>query len=268
MPKTRFMILIPCRLDSTRLPGKALKKLGEKTLIETVYLNAKQALQEIELNADVAVCTDSSEIASTLASSNVPTYMTSSTHKNGTERIAECITRYDLDHEFIIDIQGDEPFVNSEIIEVVAREVEAQASLGRQKEFIVLPHQLINHEEAIRDSVVKLVLNRHGHVMYMSRALIPQTHKPSDGGNETLYAKHLSVIGFTRSALSRYAQLGRGEHESSEDIELLRALEDGIVITSPRSVSSTFSVDTEDDLQKARALMRTNAMATKSVEHE
>lgn len=265
MPKARFMVLIPCRLDSTRLPGKALKKLGGKTLIETVYFNAKKALEEIELNADIAVCTDSSEIANTLAESGVPTYMTSSTHKNGTERIAECITRYDLNHEFIIDIQGDEPFVNSEIIEVVAREVEAQASLGRE-EYIVLPHQLIKFEEAARDSVVKIVLNCHGHVMYMSRALIPQTHKPDDSGNATLYSKHLSVIGFTRSALSRYAELGRGEHESREDIELLRALEDGIVIISPRSVSSTFSIDTEDDLHKARDLMRQKVMTTKSVE--
>ena len=268
MPKKRFMVLIPCRLDSTRLPGKALKKLGEKTLIETVYFNAKQALEEIELDADVAVCTDSTEIANTLAASSVPTYMTSSAHKNGTERIAECITRYDLDHEFIIDIQGDEPFVNSEIIEVVAREVEAQASLGRQKEYIILPHQVMNHEEAARDSVVKIVLSRHGHVMYMSRALIPQTHKPNDSSNATLYAKHLSVIGFTRSALTRYAELERGEHESCEDIELLRALEDGIVIISPRSVSSTFSIDTEADLHKARKLMRKQGMTAKSVERE
>jgi len=255
MPKKRFMVLIPCRLNSTRLPGKALKRLGDKTLIETVYFNAKQALEEIELDADVAVCTDSSEIANTLAASSVPTYITSSTHRNGTERIAECIKRHELKHEFIIDIQGDEPFVNAEIIEVVAREVETQGRLGSQREYIVLPHQLMTYEEARRDSVVKMVLNRHGHVMYMSRALIPQIHKPDDNRNVTSYAKHLSVIGFTRSALSRYAELERGEHESLEDIELLRALEDGIVIVSPRSSSSTFSIDTEDDLCKARDLM-------------
>lgn len=258
MPNARFMVLIPCRLNSTRLPGKALKKLGNKTLIETVYSNAKQALEEIRLDADIAVCTDSTEIVAVLAAGRVPTYMTSSTHKNGTERIAECIRRYDLKHEFIIDIQGDEPFVNAEILEVVAHEILAQQDRNSQRSYIVLPHQQMSYEEAVRESVVKLVLNRHGNVMYMSRALIPQTHKPNDAANSVLYAKHLSVIGFTRSALSRYAELERGENESREDIELLRALEDGIMIVSPRSESSTFSIDTEDDLHKARGLICTN----------
>ena len=255
MPKSRFIVLIPCRLNSTRLPGKALKKLGDKTLIETVYFNAKQAIEEIGLDAEIAICTDSSEIANTLAASGVPMYMTSSAHTNGTERIAECITRYDLKHEFIIDIQGDEPFVNAEILEVVAREIQVQGNLGGQKTCIVLPHQLMTYEEAARDSVVKIVRNRHGHVMYMSRALIPQTHKVGDKSNAAIYAKHLSVIGFTRSALLRYAKLERGQHEAREDIELLRALEDGIMIVSPRSNSRTFSIDTEDDLRKARNMI-------------
>ena len=256
MLKARFMVLIPCRLDSTRLPGKALKKLGEKTLIETVYCNTKKALDQIHLEADVAVCTDSSEIAGVLSATSIRTYMTSSYHNNGTERIAECINRYNLDHEFIIDVQGDEPFVNAEILEVVARETQTQGKLSRAKGCIILPHQQIGYEEAIKESIVKLVLNRKSEVMYMSRALIPHTHKPKGDDNTGLYAKHLSVIGFTRSALSRYAVLERGVHESCEDIELLRALEEGIMIVSPRSTSSTFSIDTEDDLYKARDLIR------------
>ena len=260
MPKTRFMVLIPCRLNSTRLPGKALMRLGDKTLIETVYDNARQALEEIKLDADVAVCTDSTEIANVLATGNVPTYMTSSNHRNGTERIAECITKYDLRHEYIIDVQGDEPFVNGEILEVVSREIEAQGIFSSQRSCIVLPHQLMTYEEAVRESIVKVVLNRHGHVMYMSRALIPHTHKPLGREHKAVYAKHLSVIGFTRAALLRYSELERGEHESHEDIELLRALEDGIMIVSPKSTSKTFSVDTERDLYKARDVLQKRRM--------
>ena len=176
--------------------------------------------------------------------------MTSSNPRNGTERIAEAFKTYKLNYNYIIDVQGDEPFVTKEIISLV---VDNLCGVGSDAETIILPHEEMNHVEADSNSVVKVVTNSVGKVLYMSRSLVPACK-----GNTThnQYKRHLSVIGFTGLALNKYVDLDIGVSEIHEDIELLRALEGEIAIYSPKSSTKSFSIDTRDDLERARKLLQ------------
>ena len=251
MPK--FVCLIPCRLNSRRLPNKALLPIGPLTLIETVYWNTVKAVSRSSINADVFVCTDSPDIEQVLLKSNINYLMTKDTHTNGTERIAEAFARYNLQYDYIIDVQGDEPFVTESMISLVADSISSYPPI---EPHIVLPHQVINEDEASRSSIVKVVSDIYGRVLYLTRSSIPFTHRPwSTLTCPATFKKHLSVIGFTSSALLLYPKLERSPLAVLEDIELLVALEHAIPIHTKLSGESTFSIDTEEDLHKARLLL-------------
>ena len=242
-------VLIPCRYNSKRLPGKALKKIGDKPLIHHVYLNTLRALSMFDIEFDIFICTDSELIVDYLKKESIPFYKTSSDPINGTERIAETINKYELNYDYYIDVQGDEPFINQEIIGCV---VNSLIKFNRNDDIVILPHQLIKMDEAQRESVVKLVLDEHNYVLYMSRACIPFEHKKN--GEEIIFKKHLSVIGFTLASINKY-NYPKGAIYKIEDIELLKLLEIGTRIFSPLSNSSTFSIDTEEDLENARKIL-------------
>lgn len=247
----KLACLIPTRLNSRRLPNKALLKLNNNTLIENVYFNALNSFKTSLISVDIFVVTDSAEIVKVLESSNIPYLLTSSAPVNGTERIAEAFANHKLHYDYIIDVQGDEPFINQNIVSLVSSDL---FKYSPSQEVVILPHQIISDSDALSDSVVKIVVNNSGYVQYLSRSLIPYCHNPSQT-YPILYKKHLSVIGFTRSSLLHYSQLSPSPLESVEDIELLRALENMIPIYSPYSTDSTFSIDTEADLLKARILL-------------
>ena len=242
-------VLIPCRYNSRRLPGKALKLIGDKPLIHHVYQNALNALSSFDIEFDISICTDSDLIIDYLKKVSIPYYKTSSYPINGTERITETIQKYKLKYDYYIDVQGDEPFINEEIVSCVKNSL---MQFKPTDDVVILPHQLIKLEEAKRNSVVKLVLDCENYVLYMSRACIPVEH--SKNNIDIKFKKHLSVIGFTRASINKYSNLG-GAIYKMEDIELLKLLEIGTKIFSPLSNSSTFSIDTEEDLQKARELI-------------
>ena len=242
-------VMIPVRLNSTRLPNKAILDLNGKPVIQRVYENALKSTAHLK-NIDVYVCTDSKEIQAIIQNISGQVLMTSSNPRNGTERIAEAFKTYNLNYNYIIDVQGDEPFVTQEIISLVVDNLCAE---GSKAEKIVLPHEEMNLEEADSNSVVKVVTNSAGKVLYMSRSLIPAC-KGNTPHNE--YKRHLSVIGFTGLALKKYVDLDIGSSELYEDIELLRALEGEIAIYSPKSSTKSFSIDTRDDLERARKLLQ------------
>lgn len=249
MPK--LACLIPTRLNSRRLPNKALLKLNNFTLIENVYFNTLNSFNTSSIPVDIFVTTDSPEIVQVLESSSIPYLLTTSAPVNGTERIAEAYTKHSLNYDYIVDVQGDEPFINQNIISLVTSELFKYLP---SQEVVILPHQLISDSEALSESVVKIVVNNSGFVQYLSRSLIPYCHSPMPS-YPNVFKKHLSVIGFTRASLLHYRKLFSSYLESVEDIELLRALENMIPIYSPHSKDSTFSIDTEADLLRARSLL-------------
>lgn len=234
----RIVGLIPSRLNSTRLPSKALLPIhGLPLVVHT--LKRSQLAKSL---SDVYVCTDSDEIAQAVLDHSGKVIMTSPKHTNGTERIAEAALQ--LRADYFIDIQGDEPLINPDHIDA------AVAAHVRHPEWdILLPSLPISHPESLH--IVKVVHDTSMRVMFLSRSVIPQPfrHRPA------YYLKHLSIISFLPDALRRFSSLPPSDLEITEGIELLRALEHGLVIGTTLLDGNSFSVDVEEDYVQAKIQM-------------
>ena len=234
--------LIPSRFGSKRLPGKALADISGLPVIIHV---AKRALLSKSLN-QVIVCTDSEEIANKCTEYNINSVMTDSHFRNGTERIASVIDNYDFD--FAIDIQGDEPLVNPNHISYVAENI----SKNYKKAEILIPTLEVPFSSP--ETIVRVQSSLSGRIMTLTRASLP--HRYSLPTNTI--QKHLSVIGFTKTALKKYSKLSPTPNELSEDIELLRALENDMSLYTLPVEGNSFSIDVQDDLLKARVAMKSD----------
>lgn len=226
------VVLIPSRLDSTRLPGKALLEIGGIPMVVRVMIQSSKC-QDIN---DVYVCTDSIEIADVVVAHGGKVIMTSSNHENGTMRIAEAklnLPSYDL----YIDVQGDEPFINPHHISKV---IECHK---QYRPDIVLP--LLQFSES-KSSHVKVVADIQGRALYLSRANIPFHFKST-----AAYYKHLSIISFSPAALDKFSTLPMSPLEAVEGIELLRAIENGMHVQTTILTGDSFSIDTAEDYEKA-----------------
>ncbi len=238
----RIIGLIPSRLGSKRLPGKALADIAGMPVIIHV---AKRALLSKLLDR-VIVCTDSSLIAQKCEEFDIEATLTSDKFVNGTERIASVIDKYE--HEFVIDIQGDEPLVNPEHIDFVAEEI----SQNLKNEDIIIPTLEVPFSSP--ETIVRVQSSLSRRIMTLTRASIPHRYSLP----VSTIQKHLSVIGFTREALIKYSNFEPTPNEQSEDIELLRALENDLSLYSLPVQGNSFSVDVQDDLLKARVSMKTD----------
>lgn len=232
--------LIPSRLGSKRLPGKALADIANMPVIIHV---AKRALLSKFLDK-VVVCTDSSLIAKKCKEYNIESVITSDKFLNGTERIASVIDKYN--YEFFIDIQGDEPLVNPDHIDCVAEAI----SKNSRKEDIIIPTLEVPFLSP--ETIVRVQSSLTQRIMTLTRASLPHRYALP----VSTIQKHLSVIGFTREALIRYSKFEPTPNEQSEDIELLRALENDMNLYSLPVEGNSFSVDVQDDLLKARVAMK------------
>jgi 3-deoxy-manno-octulosonate cytidylyltransferase (CMP-KDO synthetase) len=232
--------LIPSRLESTRLPGKALADIeGMPLVIHT----AKRAKLSKVLD-EVFVCTDSPKIMNVCDKFNVRYIATGNTFANGTERIASTIENLNK-YDYFVDIQGDEPLIDPTHIDAVATcLVKNSSDYG-----IILP--VLRVPYGASESIIRVQVSISGRVMTLSRASIP--HRYARGTQAIL--KHLSIVGFTREALMAYSKLPPSPNEEIESIELLRALENDISILSLALQGGSFSVDLQDDLDRARLAM-------------
>lgn len=226
--------LIPARLESSRLPNKALLPILEVPMVIHVAMRAKMSKRLHE----VIVCTDSIDIARVCFDYKVKSCLTASFHSNGTERVAEAARILKLEHnDIIIDIQGDEPLIRPESIDLLVDNFQESSYE------IMLPY--IKFNDSANKNVVK-ISESNGRILYMSRSDIPY---PFTEG--ALLKKHLSVIAFTHEALIKYSYLPKGILERVESVELLRALEAGMSIGTFEVAFETFSVDIEADYQRA-----------------
>ncbi len=230
--------LIPSRLNSTRLPSKALLPIDGLPLVVHTLKRAQLA----KSLAEVYVCTDSDEIAKVVLDNGGKVLMTRPDHANGTERIAEAAQQ--LDADYFVDIQGDEPLINPDHIDAVVEE-----HVRHPEWEILLPSLPISHPESLH--VVKVVHDSSMRVIFLSRSVIPQPfrHRPA------YYLKHLSIISFRPAALQGFASLPPGELEIIEGIELLRAIENGLIIGTTLLDGNSFSVDVEEDYVRVKVQM-------------
>ena len=228
-------IIIPSRIGSTRLPQKALARIGEKSLIEHVV--CQFALVEVD---NLYVATDSEEIAKLAESAGAIAIMTDEDCPSGSDRIFQAFQKIPERDKinYIINVQGDMPFFNASVIDRIIDD------LKKGDGDIVTPVVKVGRDIADSSSNVKVIACNQGRAIYFSRSLVPH------GATEFLY--HVGIYGFQRDALEKFVNLPQGKYEQIEKLEQLRALEHGMKVGICFSNDVPISVDTPEDLSKAR----------------
>lgn len=242
-----FLVVIPARLGSTRLPRKPLADIGGKPMVIRVAERAKQSLAQ-----SVVVATDSPEIQAACDEHRIECLLTSADHQTGTDRIAEVAQILKLpNNALIVNVQGDEPLIPPELINQVANTLahHTQCAISTVAVPIKDPSEINN------PNVVKVVLNRSGEALYFSRATIPFVRDPQSS-QKTEYLRHLGIYAYRADFLQAYTRLEPAPPEQAEALEQLRALWNGYRIAVHTAAEAPpAGVDTPEDLERVRLLL-------------
>ncbi len=247
----QFVVAIPARYGSTRLPAKALQPIAGEAMIVHV---ARRALEAGA--AEVVVATDDPRIAAAVAPLGIETCMTATAHTSGTDRLAECAKlRGWQDERIVVNLQGDEPLAPPAAIRAVAR---ALATSGAR--IATLAQALAGTDELFDPNCVKLVRDANGLALYFSRAPIPWHRDAFARDRITLPAgpwlRHIGIYAYTVADLRAFAAMPAGTLEQIESLEQLRALEAGWRIAAAISpVPFPAGVDTHADLARVEAAL-------------
>ncbi|AGB42293.1 3-deoxy-D-manno-octulosonate cytidylyltransferase [Halobacteroides halobius DSM 5150] len=237
----KVIAIIPARYSSTRLPGKPIKKIKGKAMIQHVYERTAQA-QNLD---QVIVATDDQRIYQVVKDFGGKVEMTSSQHQTGTDRLAEVAN--DLEADIIVNVQGDEPLIAPEMIDQAVKPLLEDNNL----QMGTLKHPIISAEELENPNLVKVVTDKNDFALYFSRAPIPYPHQE----NDITYYKHIGLYVYRREFLLNYADLPATPLEQQESLEQLRALENGYKIKVVKTEHQSIGVDTKDDLEKVRKIV-------------
>jgi 3-deoxy-manno-octulosonate cytidylyltransferase (CMP-KDO synthetase) len=241
--------IIPARYLSTRFPGKALAQILGKSLVQRTFESAKKssALQEL------IVATDDQRIFDHVAHFGGKAVMTSPECPTGTDRMAEALKKYSELREFeiIVNIQGDEPCLDadliSELVNVLAEDAQAVMST---------PISHLKPSEADKPSSVKCVIDQQGYALYFSRALIP-AGRSLKMQPQVAYYHHMGLYAFRREFLLKYAELKPTPLQMAEDLEQLKALEHGYKIRTILAKTQPLEVNVPEDIQKVEKYLCT-----------
>ena len=240
------VIVIPARLDSSRLPKKVLLDLKGKTVIQRVY---EQCLKVSNIDA-VYIATDSLEIKDICDTFTSNAMLTKSTHQSGTDRIGEVVAFIDCD--IVINVQGDEPFIEPSLIEELVNsfensEISMASAMSR-----------INDVKDLQNSnVVKVTVDDQKNALYFSRSLIPfpRDFKKTLSSDKILekhvFYRHIGIYGYRKDFLVSYVNMKQSYLENVEKLEQLRALENGFKIKMIEAKSSLIGIDTQEDYEEA-----------------
>lgn len=245
MKTAKVLGIIPARLASTRLPGKPLLQIGGMPMIERVY----RQVQKASCFSHFLVATDHQSIVDAVHSFGGTAVMTSSNHLNGTSRCAEVLSQIKDNYDLIINIQGDEPFIHPELLNELAEwMMEKNADIG------TCCREELEMSQIEKSSVVKVVLDQKQKALYFSRSVVP--YYRDNTSESTLYLTHLGLYAFRSAILPQLTTLPPSPLEQAEQLEQLRWLENGFSIYVKKTNHRSFSIDTPDDLQRARDLIR------------
>lgn len=246
MKELKFIAIIPARYASTRFPGKPLAILGGKPVIQRVCEQAAKAVEE------VYVATDDERIRQCVESFGGNAIMTRADHKSGTDRIEEAAELTGTTADVIINIQGDEPFVQASqiktLMELFNHPDTQIGTLGKRFESM----------EAIRNpNSPKIVTDRNGFALYFSRSVIPFVRGAEEDTwlHHYPYLKHLGVYAYRREVLRQVTSLPQSPLEVAESLEQLRWLENGYRIRVGLTEVETVGIDTPADLQRAELFL-------------
>ncbi|MHB1456716.1 MAG: 3-deoxy-manno-octulosonate cytidylyltransferase [Armatimonadota bacterium] len=237
----RIVGLIPARLAATRLPNKPLLDIAGKPMIQWVYEHAMDS----ELLNDVYVATPDQEVFDCVEAFGGKAIMTSSTHRSGTDRLAETAGKITAD--IIVNIQGDEPLLDTHAIDLLAQAMLQDSELPMAS--LMCPISDLSESE--NPSVVKVVTDNDNNALYFSRSKIPY---PRDDSIMRAM-KHIGIYAYRLQFLLTYANLAPTLLEKTESLEQLRALENGYRIKMVETSFSPTSVDTPDDLEHVRRIL-------------
>ncbi|MDD4602269.1 MAG: 3-deoxy-manno-octulosonate cytidylyltransferase [Bacteroidales bacterium] len=238
--------VIPARYASTRFPGKPLVMINGKTMIQRVY---EQAVLCSALSK-VVVATDHDSIEKHVIAFGGHVIMTSETHRSGTERCQEVMERFAAEgvyYDGVINIQGDEPFLNPQQIVEVADCLQQPGTT-----IATLIKKINSREELDNPNVVKAIINQKGKALYFSRSPIPYVRgKTADKWlDNTVFFKHVGIYGYLSEILKKLVSLPVSPLESAESLEQLRWLENGFQIQTQITAFESASIDTPADLLK------------------
>lgn len=243
--------VIPARWGSTRFEGKVLADLCGKPIIQHVWENAKKA----RTLDDLIVAADNERIIKVVEGFGGKAIFTSPDQPSGTDRLAEVVNP--LDVKIVVNIQGDEPLVQAIMIDnlVMALSSEKTAQMATIIKKIEDPLEITN------TNVVKVVVDRNGYALYFSRSTIPydRAHAVEGAGKVPTYYKHIGIYAFTKDFLFTFRSLTNSSLENAEKLEQLRVLEYGHKIKTVETKFDTVGIDTPEDLEKVKEMMRSKA---------
>ena len=248
----KIVVVIPARLNSTRLPNKVLLDLNGKTVVQRVY---DQCLKAKNID-EVYIATDSKEVQESCLDFTDKIIMTDEKHQSGTDRIAQAVENIDCDA--IINIQGDEPFIEPSLIDELAIVLKSNDTV-----MISALHKIEKVEDLKNPNVVKVTMDKNNNALYFSRSIIPH-HR--DEWNSLLnyhitipkplkFYRHLGVYGYTKDFLIKYSNMEQSYLEKLEKLEQLRVLENGYDIKMIETNYNSIGIDTQEDYEQALEIL-------------
>lgn len=246
----KFIGIIPARYASSRFPGKPLADIGGMTMIERVYRQASKALDS------VIVATDDSRIYDEVKRFGGEVVMTSEAHRSGTDRCYEAYVKSGSDADVVINIQGDEPFIDPAQIEAVMQcfvdePTTPIATLVRRFD------PALGWDALFNPNTPKVVLDNDGNALYFSRSIIPYVrgHEWTEWIDSAVFHTHVGLYAYRADVLGEITSLPQSPLELAESLEQLRWLQNGYRIATALTTSPTIGIDTPADLERAIALL-------------
>ena len=247
---TKILGVIPARYASTRFPAKPLALIEGKSMIQRVY---EQAKKSTTLNK-VIIATDHALISEHIKTFGGEVCMTSPHHASGTDRCQEVKATLTEVFDYVINIQGDEPFIAPSQIDLLASVLDGTTELA------TLIKKIESHEQLVNPNNVRVVFNVHHEAIYFSRAVIPYVRGVEQDQWLTHHAhfKHIGMYAYRADVLEQITQLGMSSLEKAESLEQLRWLENGFKIKVVETEIETMGIDTPQDLERAVAFLNSH----------
>ena len=255
----KCVVAVPARLQSSRLPNKVLAEIGGKPMIQRVL----ERCRESTAVDTVVLCTDSQELQQRAEAWGFPVLMTAESCSSGSERIASVANALMAlawgdatpvaDQTAVINVQGDQPFIDPQVIDAMAAEFRRLAPVPA----VVTPVYGLKPETVHNPNVVKTLLAHDGRALYFSRSAIPHVRDvdPSEWHRHTTFWGHVGMYGFRGDVLAAWNQLPASPLEDLERLEQLRLIEAGLTIATFEVQGTSLSVDTAEQLEQARAMV-------------
>ena len=244
----RILTIIPARYASTRFPGKPLAKIGDKEMILHVLERASR------ISPSLYVATDDDRIASCVRQAGYEAIMTSSDLRSGTERCIQAYERLGQEADILVNLQGDEPFIAAEHIELLLAAFE-----DPEVDIATLAQPFgeeCSDEELANPNAVKVVSGQRGQALYFSRSVIPHLRGAKESwARQHRYLKHIGLYAFRTKILPQLQQLTNSPLELAESLEQLRWLDAGYRIQVQYTELGTVGIDTPEDLEELSALI-------------